>query len=67
MPVAFETLGPICQTAQELINNLGDRLTGRSGDPREREFLFQRLGIAVQRGNSAALHGTFEQWTPEGL
>ena len=67
MPVAFETLGPICQTAQELINNLGGRLTGRSGDPREREFLFQRLGIAVQRGNSAALHGTFEQWTSEGL
>ena len=52
---------------QELINNLGGRMTGRSGDPREREFLFQRLGIAVQRGNSAALHGTFEQWTSEGL
>ena len=33
-----------------------------SREPRESTFLFQKLSIAVQRGNCAALHSTFGEF-----
>ena len=62
VPIALETLGPVCEAALDLISTLGSRITERSGDSRERSFLFQRLSIAIQRGNSVALHGTFGEF-----
>ena len=59
VPIALKTLGPVCEAALDLLSTLGSCLTERSGDPRERSFLFQRLSIAIQRGNSVALHRTF--------
>ena len=64
VPIALETLGPVCEAALDLISTLGSRITERSGDSRERSFLFQRLSIAIQRGNSVALHGTFGEFDP---
>ena len=64
VPIALETLGPVCEAALDLLSTLGSRLTERSGDPRERSFLFQRLSVAIQRGNSVALHGTFGELDP---
>ena len=64
VPIALETLGPVCGSALDLLSTLGSRLTERSGDPRERSFLFQRISIAIQRGNSVALHGTFGELDP---
>ena len=43
VPVAFETLGPICSDGVNLIALIGEKLTSKSGDGRERRFLFQRL------------------------
>ena len=60
VPVAFETLGPICSDGVNLIALIGEKLTSKSGDGRERMFLFQRLSVAIQRGNAAAFHGTFK-------
>jgi len=37
---------------------LGRRLTRVTGDVRSPEHLLQRLSVAVQRGNSAAVMGT---------
>jgi hypothetical protein len=55
VPVAVETLGPICSAGEKLITELGRRIANVSGDPRDTAFLFQRISIAVQRGNAAAV------------
>ena len=58
VPLAFETLGPVCSEGASLIASMGNRLTSKSGDPRETQFLFQRLSIAIQRGNAASVRAT---------
>ena len=63
VPFALETLGPICRAASDLITELSKRTSERSWESREGDFLFQRFSIAVQRGNAAALHGTFGEFT----
>ena len=64
VPFALETLWPICRAASDLVTELSRRTTSeRSGESREGDFLFQRLSIAVQRGNAAALHSTFGEFT----
>jgi hypothetical protein len=63
VPFAIETLGPICKTASDLISEISLRSSERSGEPRESAFLFQKLSIAVQRGNCAALHSTFGEFS----
>jgi len=56
-----ETLGPINAKGLSFFNELGRRLSARSGEPRERQFLFQRFSIAVQRFNSICFHGSFSE------
>ena len=63
VPFAIETLGPICKIASDLISEISLRSSERSGEPRESAFLFQKLSIAVQRGNCAALHSTFGEFS----
>ena len=58
-PIAFETLGPIDQTALSFVSTLGKKLAAVSGDEREGSFLFQRLSMTLQRFNAVALHDTF--------
>ena len=60
VPVAFETLGPICSAGLDLINSLGSKISNQTQEPRERMFLFQRLSIALQRGNAAIFHSSFD-------
>ena len=57
-PVAIETLGAYGKDASDLVSELGGRLTALTGDPRSLAFLRQRLSIALQRGNAAAIRGT---------
>ena len=61
VPVAFETLGPICNDGTDFINKIGKRLRAISGDKRESSFLWQRLSIAVQRFNAVCILGTFKE------
>ena len=52
------------KNAQELVSGLGGGLTAAAaltGDPRWMAFLRQRLGIAMQRGNAAAVRGILSQ------
>ena len=58
MPVAIETLGVWGPSAAELCGELGARIAAISGEPRSRQFLIQRLALAIQRGNAAAVTGT---------
>jgi hypothetical protein len=42
-PLAFETLGPIDESAVDCLVDLGRRVTANSGEVKETTFLFQRL------------------------
>jgi hypothetical protein len=52
-PVAIETLGGVGIRSWAFIWELAKRISRQSRDKREFQYLRQRLGIAVQRGNAA--------------
>ena len=58
VPVAIETLGTWGERGLVFINELGKRIAEVSGDNRSTAFLKQRMSLAVQRDNAAAVHGT---------
>ena len=58
MPLAVETLGPWGEDAKKLIRDIGRRIEANSGEKRATSFLFQRLGVAIQRGDATAVLGT---------
>jgi len=60
LPVAVETAGTWNQSAIELIQETGRRITAVTEDTRETVFLFQRLSIALQRRNAVAFLATFD-------
>jgi len=45
--------------AVELVQEIGRRITLVTEDRRETVFLFQRLSIALQRGNAVSFLSTF--------
>jgi hypothetical protein len=57
--LAFENLGPWCKETIDFINVIGDRLIAESGDSKSKKFLFERISLAIQRGNAASIRGTF--------
>ena len=59
VPVAIETMGAWGMEAIRLIAEIGGRIASVRGKRRSASFLRQRLDIAIQRGNAAAIHGTF--------
>ena len=59
VPVAIETAGTWNHLAVELTQELSRRITAVTDDPRETAFLFQRLSVALQRGNAVSFHSTF--------
>ena len=56
--VAVETLGPWSDEGLKFVEELGRRTSVKTGDPRETTFLFQRIGVAIQRGNAASVSGS---------
>ena len=58
VPFAIETSGVLGQAALGLLCDLSRRLHRATGEPRSREYLLQRLSIAIQRRNAAAVLGT---------
>jgi hypothetical protein len=57
--LAFETLGPWCKEPIDFINVIGNRLIAESGDSKSKKFRFERVSLAIQRGNAASIRGTF--------
>jgi len=43
----------------ELVQELGRRMTAVTADTREATYLFQRMSVALQRGNAVSFHSTF--------
>jgi len=57
-PFAIETAGTWHEMAIELTKEIGRRITTTTEDTRETTFLFQRLSMALQRGNAVSFHNT---------
>ena len=62
IPLAFETLGPICSKALVFLEKLGRRLTLATDYNRETVFLFQSLPVATQRYNVVCFADTFNSF-----
>ena len=59
VPVAIETLGPICSRSLSFLVDISNRLAAISGDARETSFLFQRVSVFIQRFNQVVFRGAF--------
>ena len=57
--IAVETSGAWNALALEFITELGRRIARITQELRETQFLFQRLSISLQRGNTVAFKNTF--------
>jgi len=59
--VAFETMGCPSTSTHDFLCDLGKRISKINGDIRSGDFLLQRLSIAIQRGNAAAVFGSMPE------
>ena len=59
-PIAIETAGSWDDQAVELIEEIGRRSAQETDDTKEIMYLFQRISVAIQRGNALALTNTFD-------
>lgn len=60
-PIAFESLGSCGPETKIFLGRLGKLLKKATGEKRSLDFLFQKISIAIQRGNAACIFGTFDQ------
>ena len=58
VPFAVE-MGPWSTEARKFFYDLTKMITLKTNEPRSKSFLKQRLSMAIQRGNAAAIMGTF--------
>ena len=65
VPVGIEIFGPWGTEGHKLVKSIGKKITEVTGEKRSTSFLFQRIGIAIQRGNASCILGTVPQ--SEGL
>ena len=59
--IAIETAGSCDVQALEVIEESGRRITEATEDPKETMYLFQRLSMAIQRGNAMSFFNTFDK------
>ena len=58
IPIGAETLGPSCPHAVQFLEDLGNKISNINSERRSKSFLFQSIGIAIQRGNASCIMGT---------
>jgi len=58
-PVAFETHGSSSSDTRSFLAELGGKISERTGEPLETQFLFQRISALLQRFNSILFHESF--------
>ena len=61
MPIAVETAGVFGPLTKAFFKELGDRIRSSTGEEKAYFYLSQRVSVAVQRGNAAAIMGTIGQ------
>ena len=62
VPVAIETTGVLGPEAHSFLLELGRRIGEETGEALSTHQLLQRIAVAVQRGNAAAVLGTSAEW-----
>ena len=55
VPLIFETMGPLASETKVFLDGLAQRLRWATGDLRAGDFFYQRLSLAVQRGNAVCV------------
>ena len=55
-PIAFESSGSCGPETKKFLVSLGKLLKGASGERRALDYLYQKISIAIQRGNVAFWH-----------
>lgn len=58
VPICVETLGTFGEDGLKLVKRIGELMRNVTGEKRSTSFLIQRISVAVQRGNAAAILGT---------
>ena len=61
VPFAVETFGTFSEPAKLFVDKLGPILNSKSGNVHAKSFFIQKISIAIQRGNVAAIRGTIPQ------
>ena len=56
VPLACAVSAAWCADDLKFMNDQGSRISGVTGDTRDMGFLFQRLCIALQKGNAACMN-----------
>ena len=54
-PVAVETTGVLGSSTLRFLRGLGKRISACTGDKRETRWLFERISLAVVRGNTTSI------------
>ena len=62
-PVAIETSGVFGSSTSNIVNEIGRRISEKTGEKRELLWLKQRLNIAVQRGNAVSIMSSVNHMT----
>ena len=58
VPLAVECLGVLGHEARSFLHDLVHHLISATDDQLSHQFLLQRVAVAIQRGNAAAVLGT---------
>ena len=64
VPLGFETIGAWGSTCLKTVKELGNLIKKKTGETRSGAFLMQRLSVAIQRGNAAAILGSAPRCRP---
>ena len=58
VPIAVETLGVLGQDARNIFREIARRVTAVTNEPLSHQSLLQRVAVAIQRVNAAAILGS---------
>ena len=61
---AVETFGPWSSESVVLLNKIGSELLRITGEPKSRHYLFQRVSLAIQRGNAVCVTSCIPKSAP---
>jgi hypothetical protein len=62
-PVSIETTGAFGTETLLFMKQISHRLRMRTGEVLSRQFLIQRLSVAVQRGNAMSILGSLQHFS----
>ena len=58
VPIGIETFGAYGQEGHKLVRTIGKKISEVTGEKRSTSFLFQRISMAIMRGNANCILGT---------